>query len=457
MRELTTAGLSEWLKTWTWPDGRHESVAVHMALGRVLAEPVMATRPVPPWQIATVSGLAVIAAATGEDVYLKLGVDAHHVEAGERLPPGTDTVLGPLDYYLSDQSIWLVDKFQPGKGVKPPEFVVGDLVVPAGVMLTGPALVACQAAGPARVQVVRRPRVAVYPLRAGRAHTDRSGHAARSLDDGMPGPGHEPETTSILLAAAAQEWGAEPQVNPLVMHEEQLEQRLLLSARSADMLVVIDGDRQQGAALTTAADRPCLWLPADPAALWVAAWRWLQALLAHWYGQRWPQGTEVVVTLAQPIPRDTRGCLLLVGQIGRRFVAWPLPGALGSYRGAVDANAIFVGESGARAGDLVAAELLEPVGSLRRRTLIAGPVGAAEVQPRSLALHRRIHLLHLTEDETAEAVALGLVHGRLAGERGEWWLDPAPGVEAAELHRQLQDALPDTGPPVPIGWAQSGD
>lgn len=461
MHNLTLSDWPELKNIWTWPADRQESVAVPMALGRVLAEPAVAQQPVPPTARAAAAGIAVAAAATGADVYLRLGVDAHLVEAGQPLPPGTDTVLGELDYSLVGQSVWVVDAFPPGQGVRPAgaEMAAGELVLPAGVTLDGPALVACQATGLTRVQVVRRPRVAIFPLCTGNgAGSAEAGSSWRTGTAKLAAPPdnweRQPDLMSLMLAAAAQDWGAEPLVNPLVQQPGQLAEQLAMAARTADLLAVIADDRACGAALDLIEDKPCLWLPADATGLRVAAWRWLRAMLADWYGQRPAAGTHVLAALAQPIAPDRGGCLLLAALVGSRYVAWPLPGPLGHYRGAVAANAVFAEDAGASAGDVVPVELLEPLRTVRRTVLLAAPASASDVQPPTLAGERRIHLLTLGDDDAAGAAAAGLVHGRLRGEPGAWWVEPANGVPAEDLHRLVQESLPEASAPAPAGWAR---
>lgn len=444
MHELTAASWTSRLTGWAGAGERVESVAVHMALGRVLASPVIAARPVPPEPTALVRGFAVAAADTGEGVYLEIGTKAHAVEPGQPLPPGTDTVLEPLDYSLAGRLIWIVDQAEPGRHVQSAgtEMKTGDLVLPAGLTLTGPALVAALAAGLSRVDVVRKPRVVIYPFADGQ--------------QGAAFAEQVPDIASIYLATAAQEWGAEPQVNPLVTKRAQLRDQLSLSARSADLLAVVAGNRKHGAALTMVGGIPCLHLPAGPTEVRISAWRWLRALLAHWYGQRPTEGTRLNLTVAQPVKPKPSGCLLLAAKVGDRYVGWPLPGALGGYRGAVAATALLAGDKALQTGDATTAELLEPVEAWQGHVLLAATPDAATVHPLALAPQRRIHVLTLLEDEARAAVAAGFVHGQLRGKPGDWWLETAPGVDAADLNRQLQDAVPGFGTAVPDGWARSG-
>lgn len=445
MQELTATDWSEQLAHWRWPGERAETTAVHTALGRVLAKPVKAARAVPPGPVAAVSGLATAADRTGPGVYLQIGIDAFDVTPGQVLPPGTDTVLEPLDYMRSEQLVWVVERVPPGRGVLPAgsEFAQGQLVLPAGAALTGSALVACLAAGVTRVEAVRRPRVAIFPY--GKEWTEPLGAL---------GPGQVPETGSLMLAAAAQQWGAEPQVNPIVPSREQLDERLALAAQSADVLAVIDSRRQQGAAWTEIGDKPCLFLPGLPAELWAAALCWLRSLLAHWYGSDGTEGDPVEVTLAKPIEPAPAGKLLLVAKVGERLVAWPLPGVLGSYRSAVDANALCAEARAAAAGDRITVELLEPAETMQQRVLLAAPREAADAQPEALTPRRRVHLLTMPDADAATAAAAGLVHGRLVGKPEAWSLESK--LAPAGLMALLQRTLADTGPPVPARWVGAG-
>lgn len=177
-----------------------QELAVEAALGRVLAEPVVAAVTLPPWDNAAMDGYAIRSAdvaAASEAAPVRLGVDgevaagqapgarvghgsAIRIATGAPIPPGADSVVPveattPLDARGSPGA-----RGRDALGPIPPAILVheavaagahirragsdlatGDLLLEAGTAL-GPAHVALAAgAGVGRVRVHRRPRVGV--------------------------------------------------------------------------------------------------------------------------------------------------------------------------------------------------------------------------------------------------------------------------------------------------------
>lgn len=147
------------------PLARIERVALAEALGRVLAEPVVARAPVPARPLARRAGFAVASADTlGAGPYAPLPLSrAVPVRTGEVLPEGTDAVLAEEEAERFGPAIQALAALAPGENALAAgsELAAGETVLDAGAVLTACALGAAAAAGISEVAVRSRPRVAV--------------------------------------------------------------------------------------------------------------------------------------------------------------------------------------------------------------------------------------------------------------------------------------------------------
>ena len=224
-----------------------ERVEVTSALGRVLAEPIVSTRQIPPWPNSSMDGYALRAAdtQTGGVVLEVVGKivagalpsrrlatgEAMRIFTGAPLPEGADAVIPQEDVGDASPStgkITVRQRVEPGAYVRLAGEDVrrGDAVLPPGRVL-GPAEIGLLATlGRSQVRVHRRPRVAI--LSTGNELADLGVE---------PGPGQIPNTNTYALMAQAREAGAEPINLGVVPDElEAIEERLGWG-READVLV----------------------------------------------------------------------------------------------------------------------------------------------------------------------------------------------------------------------------
>ena len=198
-----------------------ESVSLEAALGRVLAEPVVAGREIPPWDNSSMDGYAVRAAdtraaGTGRPVTLavvgevaagsvagrELGPgQAFRILTGAPLPPGSDAVVPQEDVRRGDGHVTLERAVDAGAYVRPrgEDIRTGDRLLEPGSVLRPAALGVLAALGRARVDVYRRPVVAVL-----------STGDELVAPDAPLGPGQIPDSNSYTLCALATEAGAVP-------------------------------------------------------------------------------------------------------------------------------------------------------------------------------------------------------------------------------------------------------
>lgn len=133
------------------------------AVGRVLAEPLLAARPVPDRPAASRDGWAVAAAETlGAGPYAPavLPVAPARVAPGDPMPPGTDAVLPPFDLDAEGPLPQALAALAPGEGMRQPgeEVAAGAVLRAAAERLAARDLPALAALGVTEV-AVRAPRL----------------------------------------------------------------------------------------------------------------------------------------------------------------------------------------------------------------------------------------------------------------------------------------------------------
>jgi molybdopterin molybdotransferase len=198
-----------------------ESVPLAEALGRVLADPVVSAREIPPWDNSAMDGYALRAADTQEasdanPVTLAVVGEvaagrtaprevepgqAYRILTGAPMPAGSDAVVPQEEVRRDGARVGLRRSVERGAYVRPrgEDIRAGDRMLEPGTVLRPAALGVLASLGHARVRVHRRPRVAV--LSTG--------------DELVPpeaplGPGQIPDSNSYTLVGLAVEAGAVP-------------------------------------------------------------------------------------------------------------------------------------------------------------------------------------------------------------------------------------------------------
>jgi molybdopterin molybdotransferase len=226
-----------------------ERMEIMGALGRVLAEPIVARATIPPWPNSSMDGYALRAQDTnGEPVELAvvgriiagampsraLGAgESMRIFTGAPLPEGADAVVPQEDVAASGDRVTVRGRIAPGAYVRPAgeDVRAGDVVVkPSGVI--GAAEVGLLATlGYAQVRVYRRPRVAILS----------TGNELADLGS-QPGPAQIPNTNTYSLMAQVIEAGGEP-VNVGVAPDqlEAITERVRWGLAASDVLVTSAG------------------------------------------------------------------------------------------------------------------------------------------------------------------------------------------------------------------------
>jgi molybdopterin molybdotransferase len=204
-----------------------ERVGLPSALGRVLAEPMRASRDVPPFRNSAMDGFALRAADTAgasaaAPVALRLlevvaagSVPQREVAAGTAtkimtgspMPTGADAVVRVEDTEEQAGVVRIHVAVQPGACIREPgeDMRAGQLVLPAGHALRPADIGLLASLGAAVVRVHRRPEVAIVST------------GDELVDLGEPlGPGQIVNSNAYTLAAAVEAAGGVPRVLGIV-------------------------------------------------------------------------------------------------------------------------------------------------------------------------------------------------------------------------------------------------
>ena len=153
-----------------------EAVHVDDALGRVLAEDVVAAHDVPPFDNSAMDGFAVAAGPAGRTLALvgesRAGAPAERtpgateairVSTGAAVPPGTEAVVPVEQTTSGDGRVTVEAEVRPGQHLRRAgeDVRAGDTVLTSGSVMGPAEMGIAVVAGRAEVRLARRPRVAL--------------------------------------------------------------------------------------------------------------------------------------------------------------------------------------------------------------------------------------------------------------------------------------------------------
>ena len=311
-----------------------ETVPLARSLNRVLAQPVAAARPQPPFDASAMDGWAIrradyapgkTFAVAGESAAGKAYPrvvqpgEAVRIFTGAPVPAGADLVIIQEEAVRDSDSVRFEAGETPKSNIRAAggDFRAGDVLLPPGVVIDAWRLGLVASAGLAEVAVARRPRVAIL-----------------ATGDELVPPGAEPrpdqifESGSFSLVALVEAWGGEA-FRLTAQADDAAAIAATAAPVAADLIVTIGGAsvgdhdlvkpalKTLGLALTleTVALRPgkptwsgrlgdgrrVLGLPGNPASALVCAELFLRPLLAALSGG----DAEVRLAparLAEPLP-----------------------------------------------------------------------------------------------------------------------------------------------------------
>lgn len=209
------------------PEPLREEVALWEAVGRVLAEDVVADADLPGFRRAAMDGYAVRARDVGSAEGRRPAVlrvigeaaagrpspetvvpgTAVRIATGAPLPAGADAVVRLEETRPADGQVAVLCPVRPGENVGEADEDVraGERVLAAGAVLRPPEVGVLAALGRARVPVLRRPLVRIIP----------TGDELVDVED-VPGYGQVRNSTAYAVGAAVRQCGGEPRLLPRV-------------------------------------------------------------------------------------------------------------------------------------------------------------------------------------------------------------------------------------------------
>ena len=226
-----------------------ERIDIHDAIGRVLAENIVADSDLPPFDRSQMDGYAVKAADTrtvpatlkiaGESAAgrgwhkaLKKG-EAVRIMTGAPVPNGADAVQ-KIELTKEDGgSVTIFEPTEEGRYIirKGSEVKKGKTVLPAGEVITPGNIAVPAAFGYAKVKVAKRPRVAIFSTGTEIVEINKN-----------PKQDQIRNSNSLMLSALCQAAGAEPHVYPIIGDDlSDLKSQISDAVKNADILITTGG------------------------------------------------------------------------------------------------------------------------------------------------------------------------------------------------------------------------
>jgi putative molybdopterin biosynthesis protein len=370
------------------------------AVGRVTAAPVWATRSSPSFDASAMDGIAVRStelAGAGETAPVLLDPGAYVVvDTGDPLPEGFDAVVMREHVHYAGDRAELRAAVAPYQHVRSigEDVSATELLLPEGHRLRAVDVAAAAAAGATDVLVHRRPVVAVLP----------TGDEIRPVGSATA-PGEILDTNSLMLAAQAEELGAEARRLPIEPDDpERIAAAIRRAAAEADLVIVVAGssagrDDHTAAVIERAGTlavhgvavrpghpvvlgavdaTPVLGAPGYPVSAALTFEIFAAPLLAGLEGAVPPERprarARVARKLASSMGMDD-WIRVRLGRVGGALVATPLPRGAGVLTSLVRADGLLVvpaGLEGHHAGEDVEVALLRGVGEIDRTMVAVG-------------------------------------------------------------------------------------
>lgn len=219
------------------------------AVGRALAEPIVARRALPPWDNSAMDGYAVRAAeaTTGATLPVSQHIPAGaapsplvpgtaaRIFTGAPLPAGADAIVmqESTTAYADPEQVHFTEGATLGRHVRRQgeDVQAGAEVLSPGRVITPGDVALMASLGRSRVYVVGAPRVAIVS----------SGDELVEVDAGPPGPGQIVNSNVLALAAAVESMGVIAEILPIIPDDRAATFEHLRRAAQADALITSGG------------------------------------------------------------------------------------------------------------------------------------------------------------------------------------------------------------------------
>ena len=377
---------------------RSETIPVQTAGGRMTARAVYARICAPHYPACAMDGIAVTAADTfgaSDTTPVSLAPEQYAVvDTGDPLPEGRDAVIMVEEVVFTDGQAVIHQAAAPWQHVRQigEDICAGEMLLPGHTAISPAAIGAMLAAGVLEVEVLAKPVVGLIPT---------GDEVVPPTAD--PKPGDVMEFNSSIFSAMLEEWGAAPQVYPIVPdREEELRAALIKALEQCDMVLLNAGSsagREDYAAavigqvgevfchglaiqpgkpaiLGHRGGKPILGVPGYPVSGIIVIEQLLRPLvdLCLSRGAEQPETAQAVLSRRVVSSLKYQEFVRVrMGQVGGRLVAAPLArgsGVVSSFMKADGILEIPQGSEGLEAGTNVSVRLLRPARELEN-TLVA--------------------------------------------------------------------------------------
>ncbi len=226
-----------------------EQVRIEDAVGRVLAEDIIADSDMPPFDRSQMDGYALraedvsqtpatlklvgeSAAGRGWKGTLKKG-EAVRIMTGARVPSGSDAVQKLEVAKEKGERVTILEPTATGRYVvaRATEVIKGTVVLEKGEVLTANSIAIPAAFGYAKLKVAKRPRVAILATGSEIVNVNKKPKADQIRN-----------SNSIMLAALGRNVGAEVTILPIAGDDiSDLRSQISHAVKTADLLVITGG------------------------------------------------------------------------------------------------------------------------------------------------------------------------------------------------------------------------
>ncbi len=438
-----------------------EPIEVPAALGRITAEPVYAAISSPHYHAAAMDGFAVRAentfgASTIDPKSLSVGGEAFPVDTGDSMPEGTDAVIMiEVVNEIDSERIEIEAALAPWSNVRVAgeDVVEGELLLPSGHRLRPFDLGGLLAAGVTRIEVRKKPVVAIIPT------GDELVPPGGDLK-----PGDLIEFNSVILSAHVEDWGGEPLVYPIVEDRlDAIEEATREAIERADIVLVNAGSSAGREDYTSAVVKklgellvhgvaifpgkptilsackdssgrvkPVLGIPGYPVSAAIAIQEFVRPLMAHMAGapSEEHESARAVMSRKSASRLGMEEFLRVkLGEVGGRLVALPAKRGASVISSLVEADGMVripPGSEGIEAGEEVRVELLRPRSEIRGNILMAGSHDNA-LDLLAGRVRSRFREVSLSTSAVGSMAGLIALRGGEAHMAGSHLLDPKTG------------------------------
>ncbi len=395
-----------------------ETIALNeKALGRVLAEAIIAKVSSPHYHSAAMDGFAVRAEQTegaqpSSPHILRIGEEAKYVDTGDPVPEGFDAVIPIENVESLDQAGEITKIVRAPKAVRirnavtpwshirlmGEDIIATQLVLSAGQILRPVDLGGIAAAGYQEVKVARRPRVAILPTGTELVPIGSKLEAGNIL-----------EYNSLVLAAQVQNWGGLATRMPIIPDDFKAICERVKEAAKAHDLILLGAGSSAGAedfsakvveklgtllvhgvavrpghpvilGILKSDDRrlPIIGVPGYPVSSAMTGEIFVEPLLARWLGRRANEMPIEMAKLTRKVASpggDDDYIRVVLGKVGENTLAAPLARGAGIITSLIHADGLLVlprGAQGAETGELVPVQLYTKKSEIDRTIFCIG-------------------------------------------------------------------------------------